>query len=677
MREYVNLTLFAVLLLPAIADDTLDSKKYPVSKVITLLKDMVDQLEKEAEEDEEVYEKMACWCKTNDREKTKAVSDAQAHIADLTTSIEASTARSAQLTQEIAGHEQDLAKSKSALDQATNLRKKQLSEFTDEEKDLLQSIKALDSAIVVLSKHHTGAVLLNDAELDSITQLVKSHSALLQGRITPHQRHAVLGFLQQEPDFSGAQTNSRLQQTYNPASGEIFGILKQMKETFETNLASSQKEALSDQKKYEDLKSAKQDEIKAITNAIEEKKGQLAETDEKNAQAKEDLEDTQNSLTADEAFLIDLKKRCSMTDSEWETRQRMRQEEIQAVTEAISILSDDAAHDTFSRTLSFVQTRSVVKSSRRTAAVKVLSKAMSRTSDAQLAELVVVAQLDAFEKVKAAIDKMVTELAEAKKEEIMHRDSCIDQLNENQRFTEKSERNKVDIQASLDGSRSTIQELTDAVQALQGEITEMTVQMKRAGEDREKENKDFQLTVADQREAQKLLNKALAVLKGVYAQKGGGFVQLHRVFMHAAQEPPAGFKAYRKAGGAGGVIGLMQQIISDAKLMEVEAIKDEQASQEKYESFVKQTNIAIEEKRQSIINKNEDKADAEKKMEASKVDLQSENDELATLEGGATALHKSCDFLLKNFELRQEGFDEEIEALRQAKAILSGMDTED
>merc|ERR1719337_346151 len=49
---------------------------------------MLKQLEKEAAEDEEVYDKMACWCETNDKEKTKAIADAETRIADLTTKIE-------------------------------------------------------------------------------------------------------------------------------------------------------------------------------------------------------------------------------------------------------------------------------------------------------------------------------------------------------------------------------------------------------------------------------------------------------------------------------------------------------------------------------------------------------------------------------------------------------------
>merc|ERR1719420_949078 len=49
---------------------------------------MLAQMEKEAEEDESVYDTMACWCETNDKEKTKAIADAEAKIKDLTTTIE-------------------------------------------------------------------------------------------------------------------------------------------------------------------------------------------------------------------------------------------------------------------------------------------------------------------------------------------------------------------------------------------------------------------------------------------------------------------------------------------------------------------------------------------------------------------------------------------------------------
>merc|ERR1719230_280380 len=105
------------------------------------------QLQKEAEEDEEIYDKMACWCETNDKEKTKSIAEAETHIEDLTTKIEELTATSARLNTEIKNHEKEVAKNQEALDKATAIREKQLAEFNAEEKDMLESISALKSAI--------------------------------------------------------------------------------------------------------------------------------------------------------------------------------------------------------------------------------------------------------------------------------------------------------------------------------------------------------------------------------------------------------------------------------------------------------------------------------------------------------------------------------------------------
>merc|ERR1719301_489214 len=86
------------------------AKNRPVTKVVTLLKDMLKSLEKEAEEDQAIYDNMACWCTTNDREKTKAIDDAEAKITDLTTEIEELTALSARLNTEIEGLNKEIEK---------------------------------------------------------------------------------------------------------------------------------------------------------------------------------------------------------------------------------------------------------------------------------------------------------------------------------------------------------------------------------------------------------------------------------------------------------------------------------------------------------------------------------------------------------------------------------------
>merc|ERR1719335_377155 len=125
--------------------------------------------------------------------------------------------------------------------------------------------------------------------------------------VTQEQQDDITAFLQAPADFS-------YKESYAPQSGAIFGILKQMKESFETNLASSQKEEMTAQAAYEDLKAAKESEISAGTDQKDTKTQELADTDEKLAQAKQDLEDTRNSLAADQKFLLNLKETCQMTD---------------------------------------------------------------------------------------------------------------------------------------------------------------------------------------------------------------------------------------------------------------------------------------------------------------------------------------------------------------------------
>merc|ERR1719352_2258846 len=90
-----------VAMVSSLTFDVEAAKNRPVTKVITLLKDMLKQLEKEGDEDEEVYDQMACWCETYDKEKTKSIADGEARIDDLTTKIEELTGLSAKLNAEI------------------------------------------------------------------------------------------------------------------------------------------------------------------------------------------------------------------------------------------------------------------------------------------------------------------------------------------------------------------------------------------------------------------------------------------------------------------------------------------------------------------------------------------------------------------------------------------------
>jgi len=370
---------------------------------------------------------------------------------------------------------------------------------------------------------------------------------------------------------------------------------------------------------------------------------------------------------------MNLKEKCQMTDKEWEQRQKTRQEEMKAVSEALAVLSGDDAHDLFTRTFNpaLLQTRSSDEEGRRQEASKLLSSVAQKLHSPRLATLAYQTKLDAFTRVKKAIDDMVAQLLKEKDDEIKHKDFCTDEFNANQLHTEKKEREKQDVIAKIEDLEMTISELTKAIDGLKAEIAEMQVQLKRAGEDREKENKEFQAVVADQRETQELLKKALQVLAGFYSKKAS-LAQKGKKQEPAGPPPPAGFETYKKNAGSGGVMGLLQQIISDAKAMETETLRAEEDAQKAYEDFVKNTNASIEAKNKDIINKAQLKAKSEGDHVQAKETKEGVLLELEQLSNYNAQLHSSCDFVIKNFDLRQTAREEEVEALRQAKAILSG-----
>merc|ERR1719355_173711 len=132
---------------------------------------MQAQLEKERDTDQEVYDKLACWCETNDKEKSEAVDIAQARITELVSTIEELTSKSSRLDTEIKALNEEIEKNQDALNKATAIREKELAEFNAEEKDMMQSIQALKNAVLVLGKHHE----MPAEALVSVASIIKHH----------------------------------------------------------------------------------------------------------------------------------------------------------------------------------------------------------------------------------------------------------------------------------------------------------------------------------------------------------------------------------------------------------------------------------------------------------------------------------------------------------------------
>merc|ERR1719156_296207 len=349
---------------------------------------------------------------------------------------------------------------------------------------------------------------------------MKKHASAVGNMLMPSERRTLNAFVQSPDDFlpggSFAQSSGPQNAgSYAPQSGAIFGVLKNMKESFEANLAAAQKEESDSERAYRELKAAKESEIAAGSKQIETKTIQMGNAEQKKAESRQNLEDTTNTMEADQEFLGKLKEHCALADAEMEARTKERAEEIAAVGKATAILTSDDAHDLFTKTLGFVQKESTVISARRTAVAKVLLA----THKPKLAAIATAVKLHNFGKVKDTLDKMITDLTKEKE----------------------------GLVAKIHDLSTTIDELTKAIAGLNADVSEMQVQLKRASEDREGENTIFQQTVADQKATAALLTKALNVLKGTYDKKASLLQRnAKKATQPAGPPPPPGFGGYKK-----------------------------------------------------------------------------------------------------------------------------------
>jgi len=294
----------------------------------------------------------------------------------------------------------------------------------------------------------------------------------------------------------------------------------------------------------------------------------------------------------------------------------------------------------------------------------------------QLTALAAIVELDGFAKAKAAIDKMVTDLTKQQAEEVKHKDWCNEEIQDNTQETNAKYDQKTNLETSISDLKKTIETLAKNIKANEDAISKSQAEMKKASEIREGENADFQQTVIDQQITQTILKKAIDRMSQVF----GDFLQKpgapHIQTSGTHTDPgngPAKFTKYEQHAGGGKVLAMLDTVMQDSKKMENEAHTGELNAAGAYEMFMKDSNKAITQMLRSNVNMADDKAKGEQALSRDEVDLSATMKTLESLNDELGDLHKSCDFVLNNFSARQEARAAEMEALTEAKNILSGM----
>jgi len=654
------LVLTALLASPACAEE---SAANPIRKVVGMLQSMQKKVQAEGEKEQELFDKFMCYCKNGAAALDKSIADAGDAVPELGANIEAGVGQLAQLKEDLKKAQTDRAAAKSAMAEATAIRDKDAAAYAKESGDLKTNLGALNKAIAAIGKGAGGAFLQTSAA-KVLSNLVEENDSL-----SDLDRHDVTSFLTNE----------------NTGSGQILGILKAMGDTMSGTLKDVVASEDAAVKSYDALISAKTAEVEALTAAIEEKTVRIGELGVQIVQMKEDLSDTQASLLDDKKFAAELEKNCATKEEEWAGVCKTRSEEILALADTIKILNDDDALEMFKKTLpgasaSFMQVE-VSEDAVRTRALALLQEAKAgKKSERQRIDFIMLAlrgKKVGFDKVLKMIDSMVELMKQEQLDDESKKEYCAKQFDHADDKKKGLERTEGKLQAAIAEAKDSINTLKEEIAALGEGIVALDKSVADATDQRREENSDYKTLMVNNQAAKELLEFAKNRLNKFYnpkLYKPPAFVQIS---MHRGKADPGPAPeapgAHKKQDG-NGVIGMIDTLVKDLDTEMTEAEVNEKNAQEEYEEMMADSSAKRAADTKSAAEKSAAQADAESLVVKKGETLTSTQKELMATHEYIGQLHGECDWILKFFDVRSEARTGEIDALKKAKAVLSGAD---
>jgi len=332
------------------------------------------------------------------------------------------------------------------------------------------------------------------------------------------------------------------------------------------------------------------------SNTIDTLKGDVETLGTDIAKAREDLVDSEALMTDDQLYLRDLTERCEQRAGAYDQRSVLRADEIKALTEALTILTDRVGDtddadgsagplflEVSSKPVpvkeapSFLQTvrkdsKNLLESARgqtlsgeirKDKALGLLRDEGKRLSSTVLVSLAMRVQGDPFVKVKKLIQELIERLVSESTAEATKKGFCDLELS-------KAEKNRnhrwADVQrlsAELSSLESKQDALEEELSELEEALTELNDNLLNAQQLRTESKQENMETLKDAKEGLGAVSEALLILKVFYKQAAKA-----KVFLQASpvDELDPGAASGANKGGqqkANAVLGLLEVIVSD------------------------------------------------------------------------------------------------------------------
>merc|ERR1719199_534311 len=142
-----------------------------------MLQNVQKKVEAEGKDEEDLFNKFMCYCKTAGGDLQASISAAEAKIPELESGIKEDIAQEAQLKEDLATHQADREAAKTAMAEATGIREKEAAAYAKLKADAGSEGAAMTKAIEALEKGAGGAFLQTGAA-DVVRGLIKKANDL-------------------------------------------------------------------------------------------------------------------------------------------------------------------------------------------------------------------------------------------------------------------------------------------------------------------------------------------------------------------------------------------------------------------------------------------------------------------------------------------------------------------
>jgi chromosome segregation ATPase len=383
---------------------------------------------------------------------------------------------------------------------------------------------------------------------------------------------------------------------------------------------------------------------------------------------------------------------CEEKAKGYENRKVLRANEEAAIAEAISILNSDEAFETFGTVdatskgktaAAFLQLRSVRKhvagdAHSRHLVQNLLKKASSEAPSSRISKILALVQAEnPFSTVLDEIDKMIDLIIEEGKADKKNLDWCNAERKENNDSLDQKKRDIVSLEDRIDKLTTTIDDPKTGLKKQIEETELQLVQNDKSQKDETKERTDdnlsYQADIKNLVSAGGILKKALKVLKAYYDDLEKK-LEAGEAFVQEDPNPPEAWKgdgAYAGQKSQGGdVVKMLEFILSETVKEEMTAHAEEEKAQADYEDSMTQLKKEQADAEKNLSDLQDNLATKQQELLEAQEDLKATTEDKEAIEAYLLKIKPGCDFITKNFDLREKNRKTEKEALEKAVKLI-------